>query len=236
MQRHTLRGAIWLAGLGRRHYHNRMVSSLQKHSINTRLTGDKDLLFVHIPKCAGTSIYASFGLPKPYDTHVPATAYMEFMNGSFESSNSFTIIRNPWDRLVSAFHYLKRRTDWQSDSQFSDSVLKGVGDFNTFTSKLSSDIIFRNKVISWRHFVPQSYFITDFSGRILVNDVLRFETLDEGIEQLRNKYGISNTSEFLHVNSTRKRPYQEYYDDASKNFVAKLYAEDIAIGEYRFAE
>jgi len=108
-------------------------------------------IFVHIPKNAGTSIKAFFGNKEFYHKH---KAIKEIKNENPEIYNSyrkFTVVRNPYDRMVSWYFYLKRamgieqsRGDhrWSSGEYFPSSFLEWIKDplKNYYTSWKLSDI------------------------------------------------------------------------------------------------
>ena len=65
-------------------------------------------IFIHVPKVAGTSIERSiFETNKWLIGHVKASDYIRIDKNKFESYFSFGFVRNPYDRVVSAYHYLK---------------------------------------------------------------------------------------------------------------------------------
>ena len=65
-------------------------------------TGNRVLLFIHIPKTAGTSICKAFGVFTRGHASIkkfPANIRHHYFK--------FCFVRNPYDRLVSSYFYLK---------------------------------------------------------------------------------------------------------------------------------
>ncbi len=65
---------------------------------------------------------------------------------------SFTFIRNPWDRLASACHFLKAGGFNEADRRRAGEHLSDHDDFRSFVRNwITSD-----NVRSWVHFIPQN--------------------------------------------------------------------------------
>jgi hypothetical protein len=200
-------------------------------------------IFVHIPKVAGQSIEQFFlqllGLswqmrgplclrynrdPKqgPHRlAHLTASEYVScghINQQEFNSYFKFAFVRNPWDRLVSEYEF--RRNTLRCDFK---AFL-----FRRFPSTEPSD--------AYRHVLPQYKFLFDENGDKLVDFIGRFERLSTDFEIVRRRLHIGDTAgEFPHRNRAHfRKPYQEYYDDASREFVAGFYARDIDLFNYSF--
>ncbi|MDH5979711.1 sulfotransferase family protein, partial [Vibrio splendidus] len=66
---------------------------------------DTNVLFVHIPKAAGISITKSL-----YGQEIGHKRSVDFMRADenwFNNANKFSIVRNPYTRLISAYNFLK---------------------------------------------------------------------------------------------------------------------------------
>jgi len=72
-------------------------------------------VFIHIPKCAGSSIHRALGVlhaerslqvgkPK-YHKHAKAAKVREVLGPAWNECFKFAFIRNPWDLMVSSYHW-----------------------------------------------------------------------------------------------------------------------------------
>lgn len=138
-----------------------------------------------------------FELSKVFpDAHKNISKYFKF---------SFT--RNPWDRMLSAWLYLKQFNNDSHEVSFidwlkGDKAWKGI-EMNTLD--------FANGC--------------DFIGK--------FENLQEDFSYICNVVGIAE-QELPHTNKTLHKHYAEYYDDQSRRIVEEKYAKDIDYFGYQF--
>jgi chondroitin 4-sulfotransferase 11 len=189
---------------------------------------DGNYLFIHIPKTAGTSvgeIVAHTGRPG----HWTAEEYRSLNGKKFEKYFKFCFIRNPWDRLVSSYFYLKKGGKSERDAVFSNKFLKHLNSFEAFVYSLEKN----NKLQNWVHFLPQTHFICDCNGKLIVDFVGRFENLSEDFEEVRIRLGLSNVKLEWKNQSTRK-DYKQYYNEKTNTIVGDLYKTDIDLFGYKF--
>lgn len=195
-------------------------------------------IFIHVPKTAGKSLLTLFGLPvmgrdyrgelehieDPYD-HIPVTRYAG--RPYFDEYFKFAIVRNPWDRVVSAFHYLDAGGANALDARFrQEHLAEYEGDFARFVDDLP-------RVLKTRHFMPQTRLVCDEDGRILVDYLGRFENLAATVDLVAERCGLGEVT-LPYTNASRHAPYQEYYDDATRRRVAEVYARDVRLLGYAF--
>lgn len=69
------------------------------------ISHDHKLIFIHIPKCAGRSIAETF---KTRPDHFTANYYASEYEKRWADYDVFTIVRNPYDRLVSIYNYVQQ--------------------------------------------------------------------------------------------------------------------------------
>jgi hypothetical protein len=185
-------------------------------------------IFVHIPKSAGTSIRESlFGGGGAHRTIAGFQAVLS--PKLFAECFKFTFVRNPWDRLVSAFFYLKNQ-HMMSNQCWAKENLSQFQDFNTFVTQWLN----RENLWSFVFFRPQYHFIC-FEGKQPAVDFIGFyENLAPDFAVIRDRIKSSAQLGEKNRNSQRERDYREYYTDETRNLVADLYAEDIEMFGYNF--
>lgn len=197
-------------------------------------------IFIHIYKNAGTSIstallpllanklqrYANRQLKKvgisyiaeqPFATHSTASdIILTIGEEKFQSYFSFAIVRNPWDWQVSLYKYmLKNSTHHQHQL---------VAEFRDFEDYLN-----------WRcteEVRLQKDFIYSRSGKLLVNFVGKFETLDKDFQSICRHIGVTAT--LPKVNVSNNIPYQEFYTEKTKELVRSVFEPDISLFNYSF--
>lgn len=81
-------------------------------------------------------------------------------------------------------------------------------------------------------FKPQFEFIVDDNGKPAMDFVGRNESMQDSYNEICAKIGIP-ASQLGVVNSSRHRPYMEYYDDETLALVASQYQQDIDLFGYR---
>jgi hypothetical protein len=219
-------------------------------------------LFVHVPKTAGQSVEQFFmdrlGLDWDRDraevmlgdnpdrergteklAHLTAAEYVEdgFVSAEeYAALFKFSFVRNPYERIVSEYLY----RNYFSHRSFRDFVLRrlpppGWGD-------------------DYRHVMPQYDMLHDANGRLLVDFVGRFESLQQDFGEVCARLGIENAA-LPHRNRSNKRSrtlkrrvrnfvfrngedgkrrYTDFYDDETRAAVARLYRQDIEAFGYGF--
>ena len=206
--------------------------------------------FVHIPKTAGSSAANALynknkelnGLSYELEKHETALDIQRYLGGNkvFMPYFKFAIVRNPWDRLLSWYTYYKEH--WRSGSlcdsecnhKCGETFLKA--DFNSWVTslKLSLPEDCKNTIdCPMLPLIPQSRYITDYGGFILVDEIIRFESLKDGWKTICSRIGAGNI-ELPHLNNGEARPYKECYTDEAAAIVENIYEMDCEYFGYSF--
>lgn len=188
-------------------------------------------VFVHIPKNAGTSIAATLGIVRSDGLHAPAIGYRAADRRFYRKAYSFAVVRNPWDRIVSAFHFVKFSSNSPQDVEWRATHLSDIDRFPDFVRRLA-DKSFRKEVMTYHLFQPQWFFLCDYFGRLIVDDLVRYEELDQEIGRVAERLNLAAV--LTHHNASAHRPYADQYDRATKDIVASIYRKDIQLLGYEF--
>ena len=214
----------------------------------------KQFIFIHNPKCAGTSLreifndYNPAGLLfnsnqeldiyrvenaellrsgdeqqralslKTHDTIMDAQEVLS--DSTFTQFFKFGFVRNPWDREVSHYHFIR---SWQ-EHRFHLQVMA----LNTF-----------DDYVNWRSDNPELYdmsqhkYFLDKEGNLLMDYIGRYESLSDCIRLITQKLGIS-VIEVPHLNQSIHEDYRSHFTDDSADKIARLHETDIKLFNYCF--
>ena len=203
------------------------------------INDDYRFVFFHVPKTAGCSIKKALLKYQRPDSVVkisPHPRYSKLVQKfpHVEDYFKFAIIRNPWDRFVSAFLFLKRGgfgSKWPNDLKYKQMIEDNGGDMKSF---LKSGFDFKSHI---NHMKSQHIFLCDKKMNLKTDYVGEYTTLQKDFDKICDLLKIKK--EILpHTNKTRKdfKRYTEYYNEETKQIVAEKYAKDIELFGYEFGE
>ncbi len=192
---------------------------------------EHECIFVHIPKSAGLSVTNSlFG--SITGSHIKLVEYQTlFSHSEFERFFKFTFVRNPWDRAVSAFFYLKKGGMNEQDRRWGLKNLAPYKDFDTFARRWINE----KSVLLHSHFKPQYQYVCLPGKREPAVDFIGyFENLEADYNVVREKLGTGEALQSRNVTRERHRDYRQYYSEETKRIVAEAYRKDIELFGYDF--
>lgn len=184
----------------------------------------ESFIFIHVPKTAGTSVAEFFGTKA---RHVPLSRYYARDRDRADKSFKVAIVRDPLDRLHSAFNYLHSAIGLNDsfDVRWASIHLKRFSNFSDFVEALGDP--HQNKpLLNYIHFRPQiSWILNRPGGDINIDMLCRFEKLDEDIASLSAKLGVE-----IKLKHTRKpqRPKEKItsISEDCQEIVKDLYQKD----------
>jgi chondroitin 4-sulfotransferase 11 len=183
-------------------------------------------IFIHIPKAAGTSV--ALTLFNRGSRHVTWQEYYVANPKKFANYFKFSFVRNPWDRLVSTYFFLKKGGMNESDARWSRNVLNNYPDFNSFVHSWINE----ENIQTWIHFIPQYEFICDGNGNIMMDFVGRMENMDVDFSYVAKKLACSENLKKVNVGD--RKHYSYYYDTETLEIVRKVYSKDVELFGYTF--
>ena len=154
-----------------------------------------------------------------------------FDKGEFESYFKFTIVRNPWDRLFSAYHFLKQGGLHEMDQECAERHIELYQSFEAFVL----DWVNIENVERVLHFVPQYRFLCKpGSKEPLVNFVGYYENLTEDFHYIAQHLGKNLSLREDNRTKGKKKSYKDAYTQEMIKIVEEVYLEDIQIFGYDF--
>lgn len=189
-----------------------------------------NFVFVHIPKCGGRSIKKVFDL-KLHDHR--GLSELGFVSTDYcpelatEGLFKFAFVRNPWDKFVSAYEYLKRGGIPRFDRPKTLAIKKDYPEFKDF-------VLAKHVWEQWVFFQPQLNFIT-VDGLIKTDFVGRFENFQNDFNFICDQIDHPRVK-LPHVNATKHVHYTEYYDDQLIKVIERNFSEDIDTFKYKFGD
>jgi len=196
-------------------------------------------VFLHNPKVAGTSIEILIG----GSSHETMWGYVQRNPTiNFDEYFKFMVGRNPYDRLISVFHFLPRipwpnkiqkgHPGWQGQKRlfYSRVDLEGcIANFDTFIDSL--DYFFDFNLVNYSptvtklmspfdHLAPQHYWCC-IDGINVLDSILRFDDLDNEWARIREKIDRHDTK-LQHTNANRVDGGQMRVDQISMETINKI--------------
>jgi hypothetical protein len=212
---------------------------------------EKNVLFVWLPKTAGSSIYHALRksryhckklintekngvIESPYTdfknmgtvtfshTSIEALIQAGIINMEFlENSFKFCFVRNPWSRLVSLFFYRELQKRYQNFREFCLDLQHW---------EIEPIGLYNVRLNS--QFNDQLSWLIDGKGRLLVDFIGRFERLEEDFSRICRILGVKNSLPLR--NQSNHSGYKEYYDEITIEIVRKKYIRDVKFFGYHF--
>lgn len=132
----------------------------------------------------------------------------------------FALVRNPWDRMVSYYHWLQEQTFEHSAVALAKQLA-----FPDFLNHPETQAMLRAE--------RYGDYVRKADGQELPTHFLRLEHIDKDILPVENYLGFE--LDLPHVNrSERNADWRGYYSEEDARLIATCYAEDIERFGYRF--
>ena len=137
---------------------------------------------------------------------------------------SFAVVRNPWDRAVSMYHFAQK---------YDLGKLYGINTQMSFQE--FCELMLRKYEEKDKNFIAIHDQCSWLEGMFEPNFILRFENLNEDFSNMLDICQIKHINKNLpHENSTERKPYKEYYNDQSIKIIEKIFERDIDKFKYSY--
>lgn len=181
------------------------------------------LIFIHVPKCGGTSILADLnkGARVPR-YHADWRAYRQADPTAFEGFYKFAVVREPADRLLSAYRYLQAGGNGVDDRWISKLINERYDSFERFALEyLDHDTVHEHLLLR-----PQYLFLYDGSADCKIDRIIKYENFTEEVPQVFQRLGlrqdkVSHTNRSSGGNSSNTLP--EHTHEQIKNLYRRDY-------------
>lgn len=143
----------------------------------------------------------------------------------FDESIRVSVIRNPYDRMVSLWHYAIQIKG------------KDLPEFNKWIKELYDQRDYLNnpklhKGIPNLTTKPQFYWCS-LNGELALTDIIKFENYKEDFEAFVDKYNIE-ASPLKHVNRSKHNHFMSYYNEDTRRMTYEIYKIDFEQFNYKF--
>jgi chondroitin 4-sulfotransferase 11 len=143
----------------------------------------------------------------------------------------FAFVRNPWDRLVSRYYYLRAQNSNNPGARINERDYYPPGTLS-FSDWLLGTGPKRN-CIHPLDLRQQLEWLTDTDGTMLIDYVGRYETLSTDYDKICGHIGIDTKLPHLNTQSPDS-DYRKHYTSETVEFVSKQFREDIQQWNYEF--
>jgi hypothetical protein len=213
------------------------VKLLNEYEISPVIDKENKFFFFQNPKVCTISITWTL-LKERTVTHVDSN-YLEELSklttDDFKNRFKFSIVRNPWDKVVSSFSYLQKQKDrWIHPKENFENFLKNELIYlmdNIHQKWIQKQSVSKRQEILCFHFNKQ-HFRTHYDDECFLDFLGRYENLKKDWEFISEKIGCSSI--LPHKNKTNHVDYKKFYNEETKDIVSKLYAKDIQLYGYKF--
>lgn len=179
------------------------------------------ILFVHIPKCAGSSIAQSLGIKQTFgegefDDCPPDTEilygikdgivlqslcleyYNDYIDEDLNKYKILTCVRNPYERIISDYSWYDRRfkNDFLGYCKFVKKTL--------YETKDKKELMKYHRGLFINHFLPQYEYINNTNLDV---KILYVENLDDGFNKLFPDIILE------HINKSKHDSYESFLKD-----------------------
>jgi chondroitin 4-sulfotransferase 11 len=183
---------------------------------------DHKFVYIRNSRTASTSLYRELLQKRlkinDFNSRVDKKKYKQWLNSLTESKwnnyFSFSGVRNPYDRMVSVYHYIVKDRYKISFDEWILNIHKYDDDDNLFAH--------RNPCSERTH----------TKGERVVSFIYRHENINKDFNHISKIIKIKGN--LPHKNKTVHKHYKTYYNDKTKAVIEDVFKDDIKLLGYKF--
>ncbi len=197
----------------------------------------KKFIFISNPKTGSTSIDVALSEfnDEPHlneiiengfftQKHMPAQVlkYMLPAN-AWDDYFKFAFVRNPWDWFISqhCYNLTKNGITFDINAKLSKTqIIETYNFLKSYRGKIGADSAFQHS------------FLYSDENKVLIDFIGRFEKIENDFREIQEI--IKTNLSLPHLNSSKHRHYQYYFDDETKAMITELYKVDVELFCYNF--
>ena len=188
---------------------------------------DKKFIFVHINKTAGTSMekaLVDYGVKKLQEKgdlkfelnynqsqHFNCDEYKKYLGSEYDDYFKFTVVRNPFDRVVSYY--------------YGGAIQKGLNFKDWVVDRYLNE--------NYKDYIRMYSDYTHWFDKDEINCVLKFENLDQDFIKLKETLDLNCELGKANVNKSRTH-YRDYYDNKTKDIIENHFEKELNTFQYKF--
>ena len=202
----------------------------------SRFNQELDSIFVHLPKCAGSSL--STPEWNRGNGHRTIADYEIETKGRLDKFFKWAFVRNPFDRIVSAYEDCPEVFPAAPTFEdFINTMHKHRSEIHQLQYLRFTNLPGLGLPVGRIHFMPMHLMLRDSEGVLQVDFVGKYENLEKDFEQVEKMLGVDPTP-LPHKNKRkgkpkrRNTPWRELYTPELIDKVFDLYAVDISVFGY----
>lgn len=217
------------------------TKKLIRKTIGRSIVSKHGFWYIDIPRTSSTSIRAELSrhfflaygkqnlLEKSharfqlFPDHMPAIEMRDMLSHSvWDKIFTFTIVRNPWERIFSMYNYRKKKGSIPSSLSFRDYVF-ALKDYN------NNKNLFKFK----EYYYGCSDYILDEKENLIVDFIVRFENRADDLKVIASKINCDDIGN-IHTQRATEKSYIQFYDLETKKIIGNIYKKDIDMFKYKF--
>ena len=176
---------------------------------------------IHIKKTGGRSFWTIIG--EGDLGHLSWLDYYREVDKTIKDYFVWSIVRNPWERMVSLFFHEKNETGLLHTDDFSR-FIEDIYLFDKFQYG-------KNHGYDTR---PQTDMMKDHTNKLAVDFVGNLSNIQEDFQKIKKRLNFPENWDYPHHGRQQHDDYRKYYNKLTIHYVSQLFEEEIKLFDFDF--